>query len=256
MNINTGFNPYNSNYVNNADLTKMSQSQSLTSSPTDSLKEGEIFEGSVNSIENGKVTIGLANGQTMTARLDGGVSLTEGQSVFFQVKSNDGSLIQIRPVSLGSLDANPTLLKALDMANIAATERTINMVNSMMQNSLSIGPDSLAAMNRAMLNNPEVEPQTLVTMAKYGMDMSPENVSMFQNYANDKAVLIDNFDTISEMLPELMTSDKLSASDVINLNNSIREIFMPEVAEAAEEVAQVSGQNEANPETVQNFQTT
>ena len=188
MNINTGFNPYNSNYVNNADLTKMSQSQSLTSSPTESLKEGEIFEGSVNSIENGKVTIGLANGQTMTARLDGGVSLTEGQSVFFQVKSNDGSLIQIRPVSLGSLDANPTLLKALDMANIAATERTINMVNSMMQNSLSISLESLANMNRAMLNNPSVDPQTLVTMAKYGMEMSPENVSMFQNYANDKAV--------------------------------------------------------------------
>lgn len=236
MNINTGFNPYNSNYVNNADLTKMSQSQSLTGSPQDSLKEGEIFEGSVNSIDNGKVTIGLANGQTMTARLDSGVSLLEGQSVFFQVKSNDGNLIQIRPVSLGSLDANPTLLKALDMANIAATERTINMVNSMMQNSLSISPESLAAMNRAMINNPGVDPQTLVTMSKYGMEMTPENVNMFQNYANDKALIIDNFDTISEMLPELMSSKELSASDVISINNSIREIFIPEVAVSEEAV--------------------
>ena len=237
MNINTGFNPYNSNYVNNADLTKMSQSQSLTGSPQDSLKEGEIFEGSVNSIDNGKVTIGLANGQTMTARLDSGVSLLEGQSVFFQVKSNDGNLIQIRPVSLGSLDANPTLLKALDMANIAATERTINMVNSMMQNSLSISPESLAAMNRAMINNPGVDPQTLVTMSKYGMEMTPENVNMFQNYANDKALIVDNFDTISEMLPELMSSKELSASDVISINNSIREIFIPEVAVSEEAVA-------------------
>ena len=237
MNINTGFNPYNSNYVNNADLTKMSQSQSLTGSPQDSLKEGEIFEGSVNSIDNGKVTIGLANGQTMTARLDSGVSLLEGQSVFFQVKSNDGNLIQIRPVSLGSLDANPTLLKALDMANIAATERTINMVNSMMQNSLSISPESLAAMNRAIINNPGVDPQTLVTMSKYGMEMTPENVNMFQNYANDKALIVDNFDTISEMLPELMSSKELSASDVISINNSIREIFIPEVAVSEEAVA-------------------
>ncbi len=248
MNINTGFNPYNSNYVNNADLTKMSQSQSLTGSPQDSLKEGEIFEGSVNSIDNGKVTIGLANGQTMTARLDSGVSLLEGQSVFFQVKSNDGNLIQIRPVSLGSLDANPTLLKALDMANIAATERTINMVNSMMQNSLSISPESLAAMNRAMINNPGVDPQTLVTMSKYGMEMTPENVNMFQNYANDKALIIDNFDTISEMLPELMSSKELSASDVISINNSIREIFIPEVA-VSEEAAVASEQ--ANPQAGQ-----
>lgn len=248
MNINTGFNPYNSNYVNNADLTKMSQSQSLTGSPQDSLKEGEIFEGSVNSIDNGKVTIGLANGQTMTARLDSGVSLLEGQSVFFQVKSNDGNLIQIRPVSLGSLDANPTLLKALDMANIAATERTINMVNSMMQNSLSISPESLAAMNRAMINNPGVDPQTLVTMSKYGMEMTPENVNMFQNYANDKALIIDNFDNISEMLPELMSSKELSASDVININNSIREIFIPEVAVSEEAVA---ASEQANPQAEQ-----
>ena len=248
MNINTGFNPYNSNYVNNADLTKMSQSQSLTGSPQDSLKEGEIFEGSVNSIDNGKVTIGLANGQTMTARLDSGVSLLEGQSVFFQVKSNDGNLIQIRPVSLGSLDANPTLLKALDMANIAATERTINMVNSMMQNSLSISPESLAAMNRAMINNPGVDPQTLVTISKYGMEMTPENVNMFQNYANDKALIIDNFDTISEMLPELMSSKELSASDVININNSIREIFIPEVAVSEEAVV---ASEQANPQAGQ-----
>ena len=244
MNINTGFNPYNSNYVNNADLTKMSQSQSLTGTPQDSLKEGEIFEGSVNSIDNGKVTIGLANGQTMTARLDAGVNLMEGQSVFFQVKSNDGNLIQIRPVSLGSLDANPTLLKALDMANIAATERTINMVNSMMQNSLSISPENLAAMNRAMINNPGVDPQTLVTMSKYGMEMSPENVSMFQNYANDKALIIDNFDTISEMLPELMSSKEVSASDIININNSIREIFIPEVASEEAQVNQTQVQGE------------
>ncbi len=248
MNINTGFNPYNSNYVNNADLTKMSQSQSLTGSPQDSLKEGEIFEGSVNSIDNGKVTIGLANGQTMTARLDSGVSLLEGQSVFFQVKSNDGNLIQIRPVSLGSLDANPTLLKALDMANIAATERTINMVNSMMQNSLSISPESLGAMNRAMINNPGVDPQTLVTMSKYGMEMTPENVNMFQNYANDKALIIDNFDTISEMLPELMSSKELSASDVISINNSIREIFIPEVAVSEEAVV---ASEQANPQAGQ-----
>jgi len=241
MNINTGFNPYNSNFVNNADLTKMSQSQSLTAAPKDSLKEGEVFEGSVNSIDNGKVVIGLANGQTMTARLDAGVNLTPGQSVFFQVKSNDGSLIQLKPVSLGSLEANPTLLKALDLANIAANDRTINMVNSMMQNSMSVNSESLTAMNRAMINNPGVDVQTLVTMAKYGMEITPENVSMFENYANDKAVLIDNFKVISDMLPELMTSSDVTVEEALNINDQIREIFLPNESQAAGEI---TGQNE------------
>ncbi|SFO03154.1 hook-length control protein FliK [Pseudobutyrivibrio sp. JW11] len=244
MNINTGLNPYNSNYVNGADMTKLSQSQSLTGSVTDNLKEGEVFEGSVNSIDNGKVTIGLANGQTMTARLDAGVSLTPGQSVFFEVKSNDGNLIQIRPVSLTSLDANPTLLKALDMANLAATERTINMVNSMMQNSMSVSPENLTAMNRAMINNPGVDIQTLVTMSKSNLPITPENVSMFQNYANDKAVLSDNFDVISDMLHEIMTSSEVSTGDVIGINNAIRDIFVNAneaiVAEATAEAENIS----------------
>lgn len=266
MNINTGLNPYGNGYnINAADTTKMSQSQSLTGSVTDNLKEGEIFEGSVNSIENGKVTIGLANGQTMTARLDSGVSLVPGQSVFFQVKSNDGNLVQIRPVSLNSLDANPTLLKALDMANIAVNERTINMVNSLMQNSLSINPENLTVMNRAMLNNPHVEPQTLVTMAKYGLELTPENISMFQNYANDKAALANNFDVISEMLPELMTSEEVSTSDVINLNNQLRAIFIDMAEETVNPNMAVQGQvteeqaaQQANQEAaqVQNFTTT
>ena len=228
MNINTGLNPYNSNFANNVDRTKMSQGQSLTGSITDSLKEGEVFEGSVNSVDNGKVTIGLAYGQTMTARLDEGVSITPGQSVFFEVKSNDGNLVQIRPVSLTGLDANPTLLKALDMANLAVTERTVNMVNSMMQNSMSISPENLAKMNRAMINNPDVELQTLVTMAKHDLNLTPDNVSMFQNYSNDKAVITDNFDTISDMITELMTSDELSTGDVISLNNLLKDVFIPE----------------------------
>ncbi len=227
MNINTGLNPYNSNFINNvADRGKLSQSQSLTGTPTDTLKEGDVFEGSVNSVENGKVTIGLANGQTMTARLDSGVSLVPGQSIFFEVKSNDGSLVQIRPVNLNGLDANPTLLKALDMANISANERTINMVNSMMQNSMSINPENLTSMHRVMLNNPEVDVQTIVTMAKHGLEITPDNVAAFQNYANDKAVITDNFNTISEMLPELMSSDELSATEVINLNSSLKAIFI------------------------------
>ena len=253
MNINTGLNPYNSNYVNGADLTKLSQSQSLTGSVTDSLKEGEVFEGSVNSIENGKVTIGLANGQTMTARLDSGVSLTPGQSVFFEVKSNDGNLVQIRPVSLTNLDANPTLLKALDMANLAVNERTLNMVNSMMQNSMSVSPENLAAMNRAMINNPTVDVQTLVTMSKSNLPITPDNVSMFQNYANDKAVLSDNFNVISDMLHEIMTSSEVSTQDVIGINNTIRELFVNVVdaSEVSGDVAQLASEsNQVQTDTV------
>ena len=64
------------------------------------LQAGTVFEGTISSVDKGKVTINLSNGQSMSARLDTGVSgIVEGQSLFFEVKSNEGGTVQIRPVS-------------------------------------------------------------------------------------------------------------------------------------------------------------
>ena len=83
------------------------------------LQPGNIFEGTVNSIKGTQVILGLSSGQNITARLDVGLPLQKGQSVFFQVKSNDGTQIRIKPVSLGGNVGNPTLMQALDAANLA-----------------------------------------------------------------------------------------------------------------------------------------
>ena len=50
-----------------------------------SLTKGNIFEGTVSSVKNGKVTLALSNGTQITARMDGKVPLSVGQSMFFQV---------------------------------------------------------------------------------------------------------------------------------------------------------------------------
>ena len=48
-----------------------------------SLTKGNIFEGTVSSMRNGQVTLALSNGQQVTARMEGKVSLSVGQSMFF-----------------------------------------------------------------------------------------------------------------------------------------------------------------------------
>ncbi len=88
--------------------------QSLVSELTQ-MREGAVFEGSINSIDGSKVLLGLGNGQTITARLEGSMHLMLGQSVFFQVKSNDGNTIAIKPFTDGQV-FNPTIQKALDAA--------------------------------------------------------------------------------------------------------------------------------------------
>lgn len=70
-----------------------------------SLTKGNIFEGTVTSVKNGRVTLSLSGGQQVMARLDGKISLMEGESMFFQVKSNDGTQIAIRPFAIDGAGA-------------------------------------------------------------------------------------------------------------------------------------------------------
>ena len=121
------------------------------SAQTQGLTPGKVFEGTVTDIKNGQVTIGLNDGQTISARMDAGVSLEKGQPMIFEVKSNNGEQIAIRPVSLESAQ-NPTLLKALEAAGIKVNERNISMVNQMMAQQLPINRQSLLQMKLSLIH--------------------------------------------------------------------------------------------------------
>lgn len=97
----------------------------------------------------------------------------------FQVKSNDGTTVEIRPYTNGNLN-NPTLLKALDAAGIPAEPRMIDMVNSMMEEQMSIGRESLMDMARSISAYPDADIKSLVLMHKLDIPMSEEFIRQFE----------------------------------------------------------------------------
>jgi len=108
--------------------------------------------------------------------------------MFFQVKSNDGTTVEIRPYTNGNLN-NPTLLKALDAAGIPAEPRMIDMVNSMMEEQMSIGRESLMDMARSISAYPDADIKSLVLMHKLDIPMSEEFIRQFENYKSDQAAI-------------------------------------------------------------------
>ena len=110
-----------------------------------SLTKGNIFEGTVTSVKNGRVTLSLSGGQQVMARLDGKISLMEGESMFFQVKSNDGTQIAIRPFAIDGAGANYTLMQALSAAGLSAQPEYLSMVDRMMEEQMPIDRESSAA---------------------------------------------------------------------------------------------------------------
>ncbi len=166
------------------------------------LMPGKVFEGTVTDIKNGQVTIGLNDGSAISARMDAGVSLEKGQPMLFEVKSNNGEQIAIRPVTLESAQ-NPTLLKALEAAGLKVNERNLSMVNQMMAEKMPINKESLLQMMRASAAFPKADMQTLVQMQKLGFVITEDSLNQFQNYRNGQQAILPDMNRLMQGIMEL-----------------------------------------------------
>ena len=225
--------------------------QNLVSNLTE-LQEGTVFEGSINSIDGTKILLGLGNGQTISARLDTGISLKLGQSVFFQVKSNDGSTIAIKPYADGRA-FNPTIQKALDAAGMEMTKDTIDMVNRMMQEGMPIDKNSLAAMRQVLMQNPRLAMQTVVTMNRLGIPVNDQMAAQFENYQNDRHAMLHQMEQVMEELPSVFAkaSAGSSVSDLMQLNQQILTILNAGKESAAGQTAEIFTQESGSDEPQQ-----
>ena len=184
-----------------------------------SLTKGNIFEGTVSSMKNGRVTLALSSGQQISARIEGKVQLSLGQSMFFQVKSNDGSQIAIRPFPVEGTGANYTLLQALSAAGVPAESDYLSMVNRMMEEQMPIDRNSIQQMVRMVNAHPEIDVQTLVQLNKLGITINEQNAAQFENYLDDKQAITNDFDQLIEELPQVLESESLSPQQMRNFGS-------------------------------------
>ncbi len=198
------------------------------------LTEGQIFEGTVLSSKDNVVTLGLSSGQSIAARLESTISLNQGQSVFFQVKSNDGRTVQIRPL-LTSADTNPTWNTALESASLPVSEKSLNMVRTMMQEGMPIDAESLTRMNQVISSYDAGDTADLVLMSKLNIPISRENLSQFQNYKANEAAILDAVDSLSDANSKILVSSSVSTNDIIQFEKNLLTLLnLPQTMEADE----------------------
>lgn len=199
-----------------------------------SLTKGNIFEGTVSSMKNGRVTLALSSGQQISARMEGKVSLTVGQSMFFQVKSNDGSQIAIRPFVVDGNGVNYTLMTALNVAGLGVDSEHLSMVNKMMEEQMSIDRNSLQQMARLVSSNPDIDVQTLVQLKKLGIPITVENAAQFENYLDDKQAITDQIDHFIDELLEALKGDHLPVDQMRSLGEKVLSVIsenLPDIPE-------------------------
>ncbi|MCR5468917.1 MAG: flagellar hook-length control protein FliK [Lachnospiraceae bacterium] len=233
MQINDMMNMYNNQSVqtspSNATANTASVSNMVKSAMNSlsNLPVGSVFEGSITSVKDGVVTLGLSNGQNIQAKLDQGVSLSQGQSMFFEVKSNSSGQIYISPYK-GNIMGNPMLETALQSAGLAATGKNLTMVHTMMDESMSIDAKSLQQMAQTIANLPDTEIATAVAMQKLGIPVNETNIAQFINYSADKYEITAQLNELMETIPKAFESGSMTMEEAVNLSKGMLDIFYPE----------------------------
>ena len=228
MHISDMLGQYNRNISSGTEELKAASGMQKVVSTMEELSSGSVFEGTVSSVKNGKVTLALSDGQTITARLSGKVPLSQGTPMFFQVKSNDGATIEIKPYTGAGSGGNPILTNALTEGTVPVTERNLAMVDAMMKEQMPIDKQSLLNMARIANMNPGVDITTVVNMTKLGIPVSPEMAAQFENYMTDEHAILQEMDQAMNELADLAGSHDLTPDQAVQMNQKILSILLPE----------------------------
>ena len=185
-----------------------------------SLKAGNVFEGTVDTVKNNQVSLALGNGTSITARLSAGVSLTEGQSMFFLVKSNDGSTIEIKPYLKNEI-INPTLTNALSQAGLLVSTQNLEMVNEMMERSLPVDKQSVSDMAKFLINHPALDTKDAALMKNLGIPFTSEMANQYQNYKSGEKSIVNRMEELFLNVSELFNDEGMGANALLARNDAV-----------------------------------
>lgn len=223
MQIQNFVNQYHNNVSSGSTVSNGVEGMNQVHDSMKQLSPGQVFEGSVVSVKNDQVVLNLSNGQNVTARMEGDVSLLLGQSVFFEVKNNVDGKIEISPLQT-QLSNNPTLLNALDQAGLPHSSRNLEMVQTMMKEELPIDVKSLTDMARSIALNPNSSVDTLVTMNRLQIPTSPEMISQFENYMSDQHEILTAVDQLSDQISTAIQDGSIPKDSLLDFSKQLLQV--------------------------------
>lgn len=194
-----------------------------------SLKTGDTIQGSVVSITDtaeGKVANINVGGNEISAKLQDGMGLREGQVLNFQVRSGSQSTVTITPL-FENTSPDQSTLKALMAAGIEVNNDNIQMIKEMMGAGLPINKDAVLDMSRSLTSYPHNSISTMVEMKSLGIPITQNNLTQFESYKNYEHQVTSAMENIMDELPEAFNQlmAEGNTSKALNLYGSILKLF-------------------------------
>ena len=220
-----------------------------------SLVPGQTIQGEVVARSGNAVQISIAGDLLLSARLDQNVNILPGQSMSFEIMSNNGSVLSLSPL-YANMANGETIAKALTEAGLMQTKENLEMVSMMMEEGMPIDRDSVLHMSRQLLDFPDREALTLIRMTRLNIPITEANIEQFEQYEAMNHQVVRSAETIMDEIPQLYEElvSEGKTDDAVDFLRSVMDILGENMVDSGVEETPV-GENPpaaelTNPETV------
>lgn len=169
---------------------------------------GSSLTGQVVESKDGTVTIQLSDSTLISAGLKGGISLEAGSLVTFLVNSNQNNQVTLSPL-FTNLGAAPNVENALNAAGLPVNDVTSGMVSQMIDQGMGIDKDSLLAMYKQVMSNPQIDSRMVVKLMQMHLAVNELNASQMTAYENLTHQLAGSVEEIAKELAQIFSEGSM-----------------------------------------------
>lgn len=178
-----------------------------TGNTTVMLREGQTLKGVVSDVHSDQITLVMEDGTAFTGRLPDAGQYSIGQKAAFKIVSLDQNTIYMKAVSTSYLlDMEDTIDQALEEAGLPKSARNSDVVRSLLMNQQSISRENLLSSIRLCATYPDADVNSVITLRRLGLPLTPENLAQFEQYENNAHSLLDHFAQITDSIGDLMNA--------------------------------------------------
>ncbi len=190
------------NISSNSKNTSVSSSQNLPQNlqvmrAVRSLQAGQTIRGEILSVNGEEVQLAILKDVVIEARLEQSMNLTCGTTMPFQVKANHGNSLSLVPLFTNTT-ADPNVLKALEMAKIPINERSMEMVQTLMEKGMPIDKHSLSEIYRDVTGFKEAGVKDIISLHQMKIPVTQENLEQLSLYENNRHYITDTFEEMGK----------------------------------------------------------
>ena len=171
-------------------IKTQAQSQTLSALSQTLVTEGQFLRGEVLDLRANQILVLLENGATVSARTEGTLDLAIGENARFFVSQTKEEQIVLKHVKEDREAENPMIEKALNLAGITRTEKSVSIVTELLSHSQPVTEANIRRYLSLSAKHPDLPVKDFILMDLQQIPVTAETVDIFPSYQDGSGKLL------------------------------------------------------------------